>query len=339
VAAGHVTDSDPRSSAGGGRRAWLRTTPGKVRAGVAAVVVLACGLGVLIAMIFGGVGNGFTAIGRSDAPLVEESTGLYFSVNDMDAQVANVLLTGNDPGLFADRKQDLSIYSADRQRAEKDLQQVAVTAAPDPTAQRAVGAVLDALGRYEALAAGAILVNERGNDHAGRPSAATLNYFRQATDLMRTGLLPAAASLTSSNASSLDTAYNQNRSSAQGGRVFVLVLGVALAGVLLGLQLYLARRYRRLVNPALAVATMLAGGLAIAGAVQLGAQANNLKVAKQDAFDSIVALTQARAVSFDANADESRYLVDPGRAAPVPGFVPDQVAAARRCGQHRHLRV
>jgi hypothetical protein len=60
---------------------------------------------------------------------------------------------------------------------------------------------------------------------------------------------------------------------------------------------------------------VLAVGLAVAGAVQLGTQAGNLKVAKQDAFDSILALTQARAVSYDANADETRFLVDPGRAA------------------------
>ena len=45
------------------------------------------------------------------------------------------------------------------------------------------------------------------------------------------------------------------------------------------------------------------------------AEAAHLKVAKQDAFDSIVALSQARAVSYAANADESRYLADPGRAA------------------------
>ena len=48
---------------------------------------------------------------------------------------------------------------------------------------------------------------------------------------------------------------------------------------------------------------------------RLSAEAGHLRVAKQDAFDSIIALTQARAVSYDANADESRYLVDPGRAA------------------------
>lgn len=50
-------------------------------------------------------------------------------------------------------------------------------------------------------------------------------------------------------------------------------------------------------------------------AVRLGAESGHLRVAKQDAFDSVQALTLARAVSYDANADESRFLVDPGRAA------------------------
>jgi hypothetical protein len=290
------------------------TTPRRVQAGMAIVVLLACGLGVVLATVFGDVGNGFTAIGSQDAPLVEESTGLYFSVNDMDAQVANVLLTGNDPALAGDRQQDLVIYASDRQRAESDLQQVTVTAAADPAAQRAVSSVLDALSRYEALAADAILTNQRGGDRAGRPSAATLDYYRQATDLMRNSVLPAAASLTSANAAALDSAYSQHRSAALDGRVLALVSGLLVAAALAGLQVYLARRYRRLLNPALAAATVVVLGLAIAAAVQLGAQADHLKVAKQEAFDSILALTQARAISYDANADESRYLVDPARA-------------------------
>jgi hypothetical protein len=285
---------------------------------VAGVVLLACGLGVLIAVVFGGLGAEFTAMGHGGAPLVEESTGLYFSVNDMDAQVANVLLTGNSPVLAASQRQDLAIYAADMQRAEQDLQKLAVAAA-DPATQRTVGSVLDTLGRYEALAAAAIVVNKRGGDPAGRPSAATLSYYRQATDLMRTGVLPAAASLTSSNANSLDTAYDRSQSAALSARPFVVILGLFVVGVLACLQVYLAMRYRRLLNPALVTSTLLASGLTIAGVVQLGVQADRLGVAKQDAFDSILALTQARAVSYDANADESRYLVDPGRAAQYEG--------------------
>src|SRR6202020_1009494 len=85
----------------GGWLAGLRATPGRLRASVALVVLLACGLG---------------------------------------------LLTGSDPALAADQRQDLALYASDQQHAEQDLQQVAVTAAGDPAAQRAVSSVLDALG-------------------------------------------------------------------------------------------------------------------------------------------------------------------------------------------------
>ena len=310
-----AADIMPPSSQRDGWLGRLRTTPGRLRVGVALVVLLTCGLALVTGLVFAALGSGFTAIGSHDAPLVEQSNALYYAVSDMDAQVGNVLLTGSDPGLAADQRQDLALYASDEQHAEQDLQQVAVTAAADPAAQRAVSSVLDALGRYEALAADAMVVNQRGHDPAGRPSAATLSYFQQATDLMGTTVLPAAASLTTANASALDASYNYGRSTATTGQVLVLVLGLAVASMLVGVQVFLAARFRRLVNPALAVATVLAVGLAIAAAVQLGAQSGNLKVAKQEAFDSILALTQARAVSYDANADETRFLVDPGRAA------------------------
>jgi hypothetical protein len=95
----------------------------------------------------------------------------------------------------------------------------------------------------------------------------------------------------------------------------VVILGILLAAALLALQLYLAARFRRLLNPALAVATVLTIAFAAVAVTRLNAESSRLDVAKQDAFDSIQALTLARAVSYDANADESRYLVDPGRAA------------------------
>jgi hypothetical protein len=132
---------------------------------------------------------------------------------------------------------------------------------------------------------------------------------------MRTVILPAARSLTSANAAALSSAYQAKRSAALQGVAWLLVLGLVLVAVLIGLQIYLARRCRRLLNPALALASLAAVVLTILGAVGLGEQATHLRVAKVEAFDSILALTEARAVSYDANADESRFLVDPGRAA------------------------
>jgi hypothetical protein len=97
--------------------------------------------------------------------------------------------------------------------------------------------------------------------------------------------------------------------------VVVAVLGLLLAAALIALQLYLGVRFRRLVNPALAAATALTIAFAAVTVARLNAESGHLTVAKQDAFGSIQALSLARAVSYDANADESRYLVDPGRAA------------------------
>jgi hypothetical protein len=68
-------------------------------------------------------------------------------------------------------------------------------------------------------------------------------------------------------------------------------------------------------DTALAAATVIAIAFVAVTASRFNAESGHLQVAKQDAFDSIQALTLARAVSYDANADESRYLVDPGRAA------------------------
>jgi hypothetical protein len=86
-------------------------------------------------------------------------------------------------------------------------------------------------------------------------------------------------------------------------------------------------------------ATLIAAGLAISGVVLTTNGAEYLRVAKKDAFDSVLALNQARAVSYDANADESRYLVDPGGPTVREG-VPDQDPAAGDPGRRDtvHLR-
>jgi len=305
----------------------LRSTPARLRAAVAAVVLLACCLATVIAVVSSGLSGDFQAIGQRDAPEVNAATGLYFSLNDMDAQVANVLLVGGGTALAADKRQDLAAYASDRATADADLQQAAVTASGSAAAQRELRMVLNGIGQYEALAADALLADQQApgtagqigtaerNTVAGKASPAALDYYRQATDLMRTGILPTVSSLTGVNAAGLDAASNAGRSAALTGIVLTTVSGLLLLAVLLALQVYLAKRFRRIVNPALAVATLIAVGMTVTAVVRLDAEEGHLTVAKQDAFGSILALSQARAVSYDANADESRYLVDPGRAA------------------------
>lgn len=295
-----------------------RATPAKLRVIVSAVVAATGVLAAVIAITSAGITGDFQAIGQRDAPEVSAATGLYFSLNDMDAQVANVLLVGNDTALATDRAQDTATYASDRAAADADLQQAAVTASGNPAAQAGLRTVLNDIGQYEALAADAILTDQQSGAAAsqpGRTPAAALAYYRQATDLMRTGILPTVSSLTSVNADGLDGTYGTGQSDTTTGIFLVVVAGVLILAALVAFQLYLTKRFRRIINPALAAATVLALVVTIAAAVHLSAEKTHLTVAKADAFDSVLALTQAKAVGYAANADESRYLVDPSRAA------------------------
>jgi hypothetical protein len=296
------------------RSLQARTIPGRIRALAAAAIGVGLALGAITAVIFGSVASGVQLIEHRAAPEVTATTSLYFHINDMDAQVANMLLVGGQPGLGIDRQQALGIYQQDRTQADQALQQAAAVAGTTPSADRALATVLAGLGSYEALAAQVMYIDGQGASRPGRPPAAALALYRQATDLMRGIILPAAQRLTDAYASALNDAYQAKRSTARQGVLWVVLLGVALAAVLVTLQFYLALRHRRLLNPALALATLVTIGLTAAGAGALSAEAQHLQVAKKDAFDSILALSQARAVSYDTNADESRYLVDPVRA-------------------------
>jgi hypothetical protein len=314
-----------------GVTAWLRTTPGTIRALTAACIAVAVIVAVVIVVAFSGVAAGLSSIGGTDAPQVTAATGLYFSLSDMDAQVANVLLAGTDPALAGQRPQYLASYASDRQVAYADLQQAAVTAAGNPAAEGQLQSVLVNVAKYEALAADVLLTDQpataggpggstkaAGTTTAGTASGAqaeAVGYYRQATDLMRTSILPQVSSLATVSTAKLDGSYQSGHSDAINGLVITVASGVVLVAVLVAFQLFLSARFRRTVSPALAAATVLALALAVVTAGRLDAEASHLTVAKQDAFGSIVALSQARAVSYAANADESRYLADPGRAA------------------------
>ncbi len=306
------TAADARSR-GQRRLAW--STPRAIRIGATAAVALVCCLSAALAVVLGTVGGQFDSVGGRDAPEATAATGLYFSLNDMDAQVANVLLVAGDGALAAARSRDLAIFDRDRATADQDLKQETVTEAGRSAAQRELRSILDELGQYESLAADALLTSQHANGGAGRPPTASVAYYQQATDLMRTGILPVVSLLISGSASQLDVTYRSSRATEQTGIIVVAIAGALLLAVLVALQLYLSARCRRLINPVLVVATLLTVALVVVAAARLSAEAAHLRVAKQDAFGSVLALTQARALSYDANADESRYLVDPGRAA------------------------
>jgi len=291
------------------------STPAKIRTAAAAAVAVACCLAAVLAVALGALGGQFQTMGGLDESAVDSATGLYYSVNDMDAQVGNVLLVGNNPTLAADKSMDISTYDSDLATANAELTQTMAIEADNATVQRQLKSALDGLGQFQALAADALLTDQQTHLPVGMAPAAAAAYYQQATDLMQTTILPVVSSLTDISASRLDATYQDGRSTARTATVVAIAVGAALLVILVGLQLYLSARFRRRVSPALAAATLVAVALAITGWTRLSAESGNMYLAKVEAFDSVIALTQARAVSFDANADETRFVVLPDRAA------------------------
>jgi CHASE3 domain sensor protein len=284
-----------------------------IRALAAAAILVAIVLGLVLAASASSVRDGINVIGRQTAPQVIATEDFYFALSDMDAQLTNVLLAGDDPDLAEVRTTGLQTFEQRRLQANADLQQAAIIAGTDATAQRNIGDVLNQMGAYQALAARTIALNDSEGSPAGRPSQAVLALHRQATDLMAE-TLRTSRRLTDANSTLLDRSYEDKRGATVTARWWLAILGGLLVVTLVGLQVALRVRMRRRINPALVLATVLAGGLTIGGSGLMAAESEYLRAARKDAFASILALRQAQAVSYDANADESRYLVDPERA-------------------------
>ncbi|MDH6111074.1 hypothetical protein P3T36_007853 [Kitasatospora sp. MAP12-15] len=299
-----------RTALGGG---W--TTPRRVRALTALCLVALVAFGAVAATVLGGARGSIDTIGHRAAPQAVRASDLYFALSDMDAQAANLLLVGADPADAGRRKATQDVYEQRRAQADGDLQQATAAAAGDPAAQRAVASVLGALGQYEALVARSELLEDQGKDQPGKPSADALDAYRQATGLLRQQLLPGADQVAAASEATVDGSYASQRSDLAAGWWWLLAFGVLALLALGALQRTLTVRYRRLVSPPLALALVLTAAGLVYGLSLVSGADQHLKVAKSSAYDSVIALSRARAVAYDSNADESRYLSDPAGAA------------------------
>jgi hypothetical protein len=288
--------------------------PGRIRALTVLAVLAVAGMFAVAGLAVQDARDGLRVIGHDAGPQVVATGDLYFALSDMDAQLADVLLIGREQNLGKGRAEALKLYDQRRSEANRALLQGSKLAGNDPAEQRTARSMLDALGRYERLAGQALQLDERQNHAAGPPGPEVTALYRQATDLMKLDVLPKAYNLTLDNGTTVRRTYESKHSSVLAGRVWVALVGGVLIIVLVALQAYLAVHFRRLINPVLAVATVGAVALVVVAVGLLTSEAGHLQKAKYDGFDSVLSLSRARAISNSANADESRYLLDPDRA-------------------------
>jgi hypothetical protein len=290
-----------------GRIRWvqdrLATTPGRLWLALLAVWLLAL---LFFAAVAAGVRlhrRAIQTIGKDAAPSIVAAQKIRASLADMHSNAANILLY--QPGQGEGPARD---YEKRRREVTEGILDAAGNITYGEAEKGPLRRLLEGLGNYEAAVARARVLHER-------KERGYLEQHRSADQIMSGALLPAADDLDRANRDALDRGYAAARASSSWALAGVVLAGLALLGVLAVAQVFLTRRMRRLLNPGLAAASALALGFLIYTIVVFNLRARSLKVAKEDAFQSIHDLWRARAEAYDANGDESRWLLDRARAA------------------------
>ncbi|MFC4912508.1 hypothetical protein [Actinomadura gamaensis] len=309
------------------RGRWLKTVPGRIRGWTVLALLAVAVLALTLAFSVRDARQGVQTIGHDAGPQVVATGNLYFALSDMDAQVADILLIGRDTSLGIGRDESMRRYEQARSAAGGAAVQAAQLAGKDQDRRQTVQEVIDGLGQYQRLVGKALTLNEQAQHAPGELPQPVVDTYRQASDLMKLELLPKAYNLTLDSGATVRQSYQEKRTSVLDGRYWVLAAGLVALLVLVGGQLAMAREFRRLLNPGLALATVATVALVAVGVGLLNAQAGHLLRAKRDGFDSVLTMSRARAISHSAFADESRYLLDPGRADTYEQNYLDKVSA------------
>jgi hypothetical protein len=279
------------------------TTPRRLRVLLAAAWLAS---GILFLVGLGALARdraALRAIARESAPSIVVAEELGAHLADLDTELANSLL-----GSAADRDVANELFELRRSAANRKLVE-AGTGISHADAQRVPIVVMsEELGRYLELASRAQWLYD-GGDKEG-----ALSLLRVATATMHARILPAAAALDAANRQHMDAQYARARSDGARFEAWALISGALLVAVLVGAQVFVRRRMRRRFVPALLAATVLAIGFTWYLVGRFGGARENLRVARDDAFNSIHALWRARALAYDAAGDQSRWLLDRTRA-------------------------
>jgi hypothetical protein len=262
------------------------------------------GLLLLIISIYGvnSQRQAIKTVGKDAAPSVLTAQQLQDSFADLDASLANELLL--KPG---DNRQVLADFEKNRKKIADRL-----VAAADNITYSEEKEIIQTL-QFNSIAY-FLKLQEARDAHKRGDAVNTLSIYQSAANLMDRDIIPQAEKLSQVNLRALEKSYAEQSIANGGIGLSIAVTAIALIAILVAIQLFLYNRMRRVLNLPLLGATAIAVVfLGYTSSAFVGAT-NDLKIAKADAFDSLNTLRKMRSLSYRANADESRYLLDRGNS-------------------------
>ena len=284
---------------------WLRRrahqlsrTPGRIRLLGAILVVALVVLGLVTGAVLRERFDASQQVERRAAPALLAAADLYVALADADTTASRGFLEqGLEPVAVRQR------YDDALQRAASLLTDVSASSRRLPAVDEDVSTLAAGLPEFNGLVESA-----RANDRQGFVLGAA--YLRQASALMRTELLPAAAHLYAVAAQQLDREHD--RGTARLHVVWLAVVAAATLLVLLATQVWLAGRFRRVLNLGLLAATVVVVASLVAVAVQLTAQQHDVQRSRVEGSEVVELLSAARILTLRAHSDANLVLIERG---------------------------
>ncbi len=270
-------------------------TPGKLRAAAIVGVVVCLLFAVLGANAFRSRGEALDAA-RDGAAQVVRVQQIATNLAQADAAITNAFLQGGTASPAALQEFDRFLAEASKGIAD--------AARAQPGDADALAAVNQSLTRYSAAIATATANNRLGNEVGSA-------YLRQASQLLRTpsndyaAILPTLQAVAGTDETRVDDAF----ADARRAWIYLLVSGLVVLAGLLAVQVWLARRTRRILNVPLTAGTVTVLIALVLGGITMLSSQRGADEVRDTHYEATRALAQARIAGYDAKANESLTLV------------------------------
>ena len=281
--------------------AYCKTSPGKLLNWLLTIAALLALTLIMAVVTYSDMREAVQTVGKDTVPSIVAAENIRATIADANAYAVNAFLE-QEHGIGKNRKK----YRDDMNAVHDSLVTSAQNITYGQQERQPILTIMSTLGEYERLIGLA-------QEQAPADALATLT---QAQGLIHQTILPEAIALDQANFSHLTSTYDAHRQHTSLQQTeFVWIVGPLLIMALFGVQLHLYRTTKRVFNLPLLGATFIAVVYLLQAMSSFRDTETALVRAKQDAFDSVHALWQARAVAYDANADESLYLLSHGNDA------------------------
>lgn len=278
-------------------RGQLTTTPGRLRLAVALLTFGSIAFGLVTATAAGTRSRAVDDVKTTESLLVR-AVDVSASLSDAHALAAfSFLVGGTEPA------RTRQLYRRELRKAAVGLSELAGEVGGAPGSAPALRGITERLTVYAGL-----IDSARANQRQGFPVGSA--YLRRASREMRREMLPRAGALYEIQADNLIAAYRAGVSGSTW--LAVIVAGCAMLALLATTQIYLARATRRIVNPPLALATVILVGLMTWVVVAFAMEQHRVSMAQSNGSDPVELLTATSILASRAQANESVALSSRG---------------------------